>query len=166
VHPHRVVHPRLISRLAVLVAILGVSAPESGARCLSDSCAQRLLRPAARCFDPEGPCVRDDGSGVTCWANGARSTTFSFLDRGAERSIYVGPGGRRCQIVTSVPDADGFQRTTHVRKGRRVVFVASAAGLRVTCPGGRVERYTAAELASPACPPGPPAVTCDAGHCD
>ena len=167
-HPHGVVHPRLRRGVVVgaLVALLVSSGTSAVARCLSDSCAQRLLGRAARCFDPEGACVHDDTSGVTCWANGARSTTLSFPEDRAERSVYFGPTGRRCQTVISMPDADGYQRTTHLRHGRKVVFRTSATGLRVTCPGGRIERYTTADLASPACPGGAPPVTCDAGRCD
>jgi hypothetical protein len=155
--------------VGVLVALSGpVAAAGAGTapRCLSDSCAQRLLNRAARCFHPEGPCVRDDAAGVTCWENGARSTTKRFPEDGAERSLYVGPSGRVCQTVTSVPGPDGYQRTTHRRHRRKVIFVSSAEGLRVTCPGGRVERYTPADLASPACADGSPPVTCDAGRCD
>ena len=146
---------------------LGDSPVALGApRCLRDSCAERLLKRAARCFDPQGLCVRDDTAGVTCWANGARSTTMSFPDIGAERAIYTGPGGRRCQTVTSVQDPTGYQRTTHRRRGGKVVFLTSASGLRVTCPGGRVERYTTADLQSPACATTSPPVECDPGRCD
>jgi len=164
---------RMRARGLVVGAFLALSAPMAahvmpdGPRCLSDSCAQRLLKRAARCFDPEGPCVRDETAGVTCWQNGAHTTTITLPDGSAERSAYVGPGGRRCQTVTSVPDAGGYQQTTHTRKGRKVVFRTSAEGLRVTCPGGRVERYTYADLAAVTCPSvGTPPVTCDPGRCN
>jgi hypothetical protein len=155
----------LVGMLAVLSATM-VASGAPAARCLRESCAQRLLGRAARCFDARGACVRDDVTGVTCWENGARSTTVRFPDLGAERALYVGPGGRLCQTVTSVPGEDGYQRTVHRRRKRKVVFRASPGGLRVRCPGGRVERYTTAELASPACATTDPPVACDAGRCE
>ena len=91
---------------------------------------------------------------------------MTFPGSGAERSVYVNARGRVCQIVTSVPDAAGYQRTTYVRRGRRVVFRTTPAGLHVTCPGGRVERYTTADLQAPECADPTPPVTCDAGRCE
>ena len=163
-HPRRRVHHGLIA-VALLLALAPWPAG-AATHCLRDSCAQRLLRRAARCFDAGGRCIRDDPAGVTCWENGARSITRTFAATGAERTAYVNPTGRTCQVVTSVVDATGYQRTTHVRRRRKVVFQALADGLRVRCPGGRVERYTAEDLASPACPGGAPPVACDAGRCD
>jgi hypothetical protein len=156
----------LVGVLVVLSALVAAPGTRAAPRCLSDSCAQRLLKRAARCFDPEGRCTRDDVAGVTCWENGARSTTTRFPDLGAERSLYVGPTGRVCQTVTSMPGPGGYQRTIHRRRKLKVVFRTSAGGLRVSCPGGRVERYTNADLASPACVTTNPPVACDAGRCD
>lgn len=159
---------RVIVLAAIAVLCIGdpAAVQARAPRCLRDGCAQRLLDRAARCFDPQGRCVQDPG-GVICWENGARSEVVTYALSGAERAVYRGPTGRLCQTVTSVRGTDGFQRTTHRRGRRDVVFRASATGLRVRCPGGRVERYTLADLAAPECAsttPPPPA--CDAGSCD
>jgi len=161
VHPRRRVHHRLIAVALVFVPWSAVAAP----RCLRDSCAQRLLRHAARCFDAGGSCVRDDPAGVTCWENGAHSLTRTFAETGAEQTVYVNPAGRTCQIVTSIVDPTGYERTTHLRRHRRVIFQSTADGLRVRCPGGRVERYTTADLAAPECADTTPPTVCDPGLC-
>lgn len=148
----------------VLLASVAAAAPRAP-RCVRDGCARRFLDRAARCFDPQGRCVQDPG-GVTCWENGARSEVVTYAATGAERAVYRGPAGRICQTVTSVRGDDGFQRTTHRRGNRQVVFRASAEGLRVRCPGGRVERYTAAELAAPECASAAPPPACDPGSCE
>ena len=157
-----------ITLVAIVALLAGGVAPvrARAPHCLRDGCAQRFLDRAARCFDPEGHCVQDPG-GVTCWENGARSEVVTYVLSGAERAVYRGPTGRLCQTITSVRGADGFQRTTHRRGRRQVVFRASADGLLVRCPGGRVERYTAADLAAPECAStAPPPPACDPGSCD
>ena len=159
-HPRRRVHHRLIA-----VALLLVPWSADAAHCLRDSCAQRLLRRATRCFDAQGPCVRDDPAGVTCWENGARSITRTFAETGAERTAYVNPAGRTCQLVTSIVDATGYERTTHARRHRKVVFQSTADGLRVHCPGGHIERYTTADLTAPECADTTPPTVCHPGIC-
>jgi len=109
--------------------------------------------------------VRDDPAGVTCWENGAQSITRTFAATGAERTAYLNPAGRTCQIVTSVIESTGYVRTTHVRRHRKLVFQATAEGLRVRCPGGHVERYTTTDLAAPECADTTPPTVCDPGSC-
>lgn len=161
-------------RMAIGVALLSLAALRTTADArlsctgpFKKSCLRKLFRG----FNPSGSCAVDtemaaDFSAVqvtVCWANGVTSTITSNL---ATRAGGLTVKNSRGKVITtgSVNPTTSGTETTYTRKGSRwILRVESDGSLAVTCPSGKVEAYTASELArgrpgctgtSAACTPG------------
>jgi hypothetical protein len=142
---------KLLSLTAIGSLGLTLAAPIA-ARCLDDQgCGKRRFERVSRCFKMVGACRTDSKNPrITCWQNGAR-TIFSAHGNARYITRFVGAHGRLCQVAVSSPSPEGFT-VTYIRiRRRKWVYEHNMEGVRVTCPNGEVESYTAAELASPEC---------------
>ena len=127
-----------------------ITCPEAFAH----SCLRRLYR----CFDGAGACTRDvsrffsEGVVTDCWENGARAMLTGLTTNGSGTSTVTNSQGAVCLSGTTSTDPDLTTTVIYRRRHHRYRIARSFNGSwTVRCPGGRVEVYSAADLAAGSC---------------
>ncbi len=151
-----------MTRWTVLLILLATMAQPTHARrrlrcggAFAKSCVRRLYR----CFDAAGTCTRDidrffsDGVVTDCWQNGARITLSGF--QGTGTAVLTDSRGRACLMGTTAGHPDTSIEITYARPNRRryVVMRAASGAFTVTCPNGKIEHYTPADVTAAGCGP-------------
>jgi hypothetical protein len=157
-----------------LAALLSLAAlPDARAGCKGPF-RHTCLRALFRCFDAKGACTTEtrpatftidpvtgqvhftsNAESITCWANGARQVVS--VDPGTGTGDFTGTRSKGKACLSGTIGSGGSPGSTNTaftrRKKRWTLTAADDASLTVTCPTGRKEAYTAAELdaASPRC---------------
>jgi hypothetical protein len=172
-----------ISLLAFMATISLVSPAPAKPTC-SGPLKKSCLRTLYRCFNAKGTCMTEEQRGLSsstatsCWANGAKlvfelgapvqMSGVSVIDgqvttKSSEgKTCFAGP------VTISTDDASFVTTTTWTvsRKKKTWKLVTDTTGtFNVTCPNGKVEKYTTQQLAAAAPQCGGMGGGCTAGTC-
>jgi len=156
-------------RSALLILLVTAAPPVYGRRLLrcggafEKSCVRRLYH----CFDATGSCTRDitqffsQGVVTDCWQNGARITLSGF--QGTGTAALRNSRGKTCLTGTTVGHPDASIEITYRRHKRHYLIARTPNGaFTVTCPNGKVENYSPADVKAAGCGP---IADCSFGAC-
>jgi len=155
---------------AVVVTLANGQRAAEAAHCrgpLRRSCLNALFH----CFNPKGTChMQIAGGTVTlCWAN--RALEDSMIDAAQDRrtdALYSSHGAL-CAIGTAqltMGTVTQWRRAFGKQTGKTWMVTVEADGsIAVTCPKGRVEHHTLAEIAKAGAQCGVSTTACPMGTC-
>jgi hypothetical protein len=137
--------PLILTSLILSAGVATAAPPCTGP--MAKSCIKKLFK----CFKPKGTCVgelRFSPTGVQtrqCWDNGARILIDASATSGTVQ--YLGARGKRCLRGTLALASDDSGAFVFTRKRKTwTVRSTDADELVVTCPDGKTEIYTEAEV--------------------
>jgi hypothetical protein len=170
--------------LLTFMATISLVSPALAKPTCSGPLKKSCLRTLYKCFNAKGTCMTEEqqGSGsstaTSCWANGAK-LVFELGSPVQTGGVSVRDGqvttksskGKTCfagPVTISTDDASFVTTTTWtVSRGKKTwKLVTDTTGtFDVTCPSGKVEKYTTQQLAAAAPQCGGMGGECTPGTC-
>lgn len=156
----------LLTSLILSAGVAAAAPPCTGP--MAKSCIKKLFK----CFKPKGACAGElllSPTGVQtvqCWDNGARVLIDAGATGGAVQ--YLGARGRRCLRGAVVVESEDSAAFVFARKRKRWTIRSNEADeILITCPDGKTEVYTEAEvnMEPPSCGGLSAGATCQLGDC-